>query len=73
MLACFFMFGRFHGLLLLLVLLIALVNLIPVQQIIHRTGYSRWWCLLCFVPLANWIGLWLLAFVRWPAVDKSPS
>jgi hypothetical protein len=54
-----------------LVLLILATFLIPVQQILHRTGHSRWWRLLMFVPLINWIGPWLLAYVRWPAVDKS--
>ena len=54
-----------------LILLIALTFIIPIQQILHRTGHSRWWCLLMFVPLVNWIGLWVFAYVRWPAVDKS--
>jgi predicted PurR-regulated permease PerM len=56
----------------LLVISIVLATfLIPIQEILHRTGHSRWWCLLMFVPLVNWIGLWVLAYVRWPAVDKS--
>jgi len=45
----------------------------PVWRIISRTGHSGWWSLLMFVPLANFIGLWMLAFVRWPATDGSPE
>lgn len=56
-----------------LIMLIVLTFLIPIQQILHRTGHSRWWSLLMFVPLVNWIGLWVLAYVRWPAMDKSPT
>jgi hypothetical protein len=57
----------------LLIMIAVLGFVIPVQQIIHRTGHSRWWSLLMYVPFVNFIGLWVLAFVRWPAVDKSPS
>jgi hypothetical protein len=54
----------------LLFILMFVATLIPLQQIVSRTGYSRWWVLLIFVPLGNLVGLWLLAFCRWPAVDK---
>ena len=54
-----------------LIILIILSFLIPIQRILHRTGYSRWWCLLVLLPVLNWIGIWLLAYVSWPAVDKS--
>lgn len=60
---------------LLIVLVIAIFFsvffLIPIFRIIHRTGHSGWWCLLVFFPLLNWIGLWVLAYARWPAVDKT--
>jgi hypothetical protein len=39
---------------------------IPLMQIIHRTGYSRAWVLIMFVPLVNVIFLWIYAFRRWP-------
>jgi hypothetical protein len=51
----------------LTVLLIATLS-IPIQQILYRTGHSRWWCLLTFVPVVNWIGIWVLAYGRWRAV-----
>jgi uncharacterized membrane protein YhaH (DUF805 family) len=52
------------------IILISVIVLIPAAHILHRTGHSRWWCLLMIVPLLNVIGLWVLAYVRWPAVDK---
>ncbi len=50
-------------------LFIAIVG-IPVANILHRAGRSRWWILIAFVPLANLIGLWIFAFTRWPNLDK---
>jgi hypothetical protein len=41
----------------------------PVVRILNRAGLSGWWVLLSLVPFANIVGLWLFAFVRWPAVD----
>ena len=38
----------------------------PLIRIMHRVGRTGWWSLLVFVwPL----GLWLLAYTRWPAID----
>jgi hypothetical protein len=56
-----------------LIVLLLVSTLIPIQQIIARTGRSRFWALLAFIPLGNFIGLWLLAFCRWPAVDTPPT
>jgi len=39
---------------------------IPLMQIIHRTGYSRAWVLIMFVPVVNIVFLWIYAFRRWP-------
>ena len=50
-------------------LLIALVA-VPVAQVMHRAGHSRWWTILAFVPLLNLIGLWVFAFARWPSAAK---
>lgn len=38
----------------------------PVTRILKRVGYSAWRVIIAFVPLANFIGLWFLAFMRWP-------
>jgi uncharacterized membrane protein YhaH (DUF805 family) len=54
----------------ILIILLLLTFLIPIFRIIRRTGHSGWWCLLAFVPLLNWIGLWILAYTKWPTVDR---
>lgn len=54
---------------LVMLFIMLLIVVFPVFRIIKRTGYSGWWTLLIFVPLLNVIGLWLLAFSHWPAVD----
>jgi hypothetical protein len=53
--------------------LLAIVLLgVPVASILHRTGHSRWWTVIAFIPLINLIGLWVFAFSRWPAVAGAP-
>ncbi len=42
----------------------------PVARILHRMGFSRIWVLLCFVPLGNIIGLWVLSSTRWPRIER---
>jgi hypothetical protein len=43
---------------------------VPVANILHRAGRSRWWTIIAFVPLLNLIGLWVFGFTRWPSLDK---
>lgn len=52
----------------IIVLLIVAVYGVPMAMIIGRTGHSRWWVIAFFVPIVNVIALWVLAFVRWPAL-----
>lgn len=59
-----------HLLILLILLIFLLIVLHPVQRISHRTGHSRWWCLLALIPVVSVAGLWALAYARWPAVAK---
>jgi len=47
-------------------LLMIIVVGVPVANILHRAGRSRWWTILVFIPLLNLIGLWVFAFTRWP-------
>jgi hypothetical protein len=47
-------------------LLLLIIVAVPVANILHRAGRSRWWTILAFVPLVNLIGLWVFAFTRWP-------
>jgi len=46
--------------------LLIIIVAVPVANILHRAGRSRWWTILAFVPLVNLIGLWVFAFTRWP-------
>jgi uncharacterized membrane protein YhaH (DUF805 family) len=48
-----------------------LVMLYPYIRIIRRTGHSGWWILIMFVPIVNFIMLWVFAFAKWPAVDRA--
>jgi hypothetical protein len=47
-------------------LLLIIIVAVPVANILHRAGRSRWWTILAFLPLVNLIGLWVFAFTRWP-------
>ncbi|OYV52899.1 MAG: hypothetical protein B7Z77_00970 [Acidocella sp. 20-58-15] len=38
----------------------------PLGRILGRIGLSPFWSALAFIPLANLIGLWVLAFSEWP-------
>jgi hypothetical protein len=51
------------------VLAIILVG-VPVANVLHRAGRTRWWTVLAFVPGVNLIALWVFAFSRWPALQK---
>ena len=35
--------------------------------VLRRIGFSTWWALLCFVPIAALAGLWALALSGWPS------
>jgi hypothetical protein len=51
----------------ILVLMTILVLVaIPTGLILKRLGFGMWWALLCLVPAAAFVGLWTLAFIRWP-------
>jgi hypothetical protein len=52
------------------ILLIILLG-VPIARVIHRSGHSRWWTILAFLPFLNLIGLWVFAFVRWPTTEKA--
>jgi hypothetical protein len=46
------------------------LTIIATVKILHRMGFSGWWTLM----FGLWpIGLWLLAFNRWPALDKDAA
>jgi hypothetical protein len=45
---------------------------IPVVQILRRTGHNPVWCLLALIPGLNLLAFWFLAFKSWPT-DKKPA
>lgn len=53
-------------------LALELLTAIPAGLTLKRIGHSPWWALLCFFPVFAIIGLWLLAFIRWPR-DAQPQ
>ncbi|WP_396593986.1 hypothetical protein [Brevundimonas sp. R86498] len=38
----------------------------PVARILKRLGFSRGWVVVAVIPYVNIVGLWVLAFVKWP-------
>ncbi len=50
--------------------LIFLIFLVPLAKIISKAGYSGWWCLIWFVPIGNFVMLWVFAFADWPALRQ---
>jgi hypothetical protein len=50
----------------LIILLSILLPVIPIWRILRRLGLAPAWALLYFVPIGGLIGLWLLAWGRWP-------
>jgi len=46
----------------------------PTSQILHRMGFPRWIVLILIVPAVGLtalvIGLWVLAYKRWPNLPK---
>lgn len=55
----------------LLTLLVILVPLFWIMgRAVSKSGFSRWWALLGFVPLANVVALWVFAFSKWPNLPE---
>jgi len=38
----------------------------PASRVLKRIGFSRWWIVVALIPYVNVVGLWILAFVKWP-------
>jgi uncharacterized membrane protein YhaH (DUF805 family) len=63
--------GSFSPVHWIIVLALLLIPLPPLIRILRRTGHSGWWSILYFLPIANWIGIWLFAYAKWPKVDAA--
>ena len=44
----------------------AALVLYPIGRILQRLGFSPSWSVVALIPLANLVGLWILATVPWP-------
>jgi dipeptide/tripeptide permease len=59
----------------LITLAVLVANIIlfvpPIIKIVQRTGRTGWWSLLFFTGPGMIVGLWLLAYCRWPALDSA--
>jgi uncharacterized membrane protein YhaH (DUF805 family) len=64
-------FSLFHWLLVLLIT--AVILGVPAIKILRRAGRSGWWFLLWFIPVLNFIMLWVFAFTRWPSLETKSS
>ncbi len=57
-------------------LAMAVIMIIPYWFIFKKAGFSPWLCLLFFIPLANIIVLYVVAFSQWkvvPVADLAPG
>ena len=43
---------------------------VPIAKILGRLGFSKWWTIAYFIPFVNIVGIWILAYVRWLAVNR---
>lgn len=48
-----------------LIVLVTLSSVIPLIMIIRKAGFSAWWVILAFIPVLNFIGLWMLGCAQW--------
>ncbi|HEX4301770.1 MAG TPA: hypothetical protein VHZ78_03195 [Rhizomicrobium sp.] len=52
------------------ILAVMVFEIVPLWRILRRAGFSGWWSLLRFVPLAHLVFFWVFAFAPWPALDE---
>ena len=55
----------------------AALVLYPIGRILQRLGFSPFWSVVALIPLANLVGLWVLATAPWPRegsdMDVTPA
>jgi hypothetical protein len=44
----------------------AALLLYPIGRILNRIGFSPLWAVVAVIPLANVVGLWIVALAAWP-------
>jgi uncharacterized membrane protein YhaH (DUF805 family) len=45
--------------------------LIAWTQVLRKAGYSGWWVLMGFIPVAGLVMFLVFAFSRWPVQDAA--
>jgi len=50
-----------------------LISILPFWRIFTKAGFPEEFSLLMFIPIANIIILFFLAFAEWPALQKENS
>ncbi len=53
--------------------LLVVLAIIPSVIILRRMGYSGWWAILAAISPLNILGLWILAFVKWPLERRASA
>lgn len=48
------------------VAVVAALVLYPIGRILARIGFSPFWSVVALIPLANLVGLWIVALAAWP-------
>jgi len=54
----------------LLVVVSLFLMLFPFWRIVTKAGFSGLWVIALFVPLLNFVAIYVFAFVEWPALSK---
>lgn len=67
------MMGGWSGFHWVMFVVLAVLILYPSGRILGRIGFSPFWSVLAFIPLANIIGLWVLALGAWPRDKEKAS
>lgn len=58
--------------LIFLIITLILVPMILISIILKKAGISRWWAVLWLLPPLNLVGLWVFAYIKWPADELKP-
>ena len=63
--------GTFFAVLLVIYVAVAVVAITAWIKIISKAGYSGWWVLIAFVPIANVVMFLVFAFSDWPVLRQA--
>lgn len=61
-----FTMPHFTAVQLIVIAIIAILVIIPAAMILRRMGFSGWWAIFAPISPLNILGLWVIAFVKWP-------